>query len=120
MFRFLRETWETLRALAAMVRQFFVKWFLPLHSDGEDDDDEPREIAWFDDEARPEETQEVADTAPRQIEDSGAFPSPPADGGHSPEETAVAAKEPPSDGDDLQEEDTAADVPEQADDAHRD
>jgi hypothetical protein len=37
MFRFIRETFDTVRALLAMARDFFVRWFLPLHSDDEPD-----------------------------------------------------------------------------------
>ena len=39
MFRIIRETFQTIRALCAMIREFFVRWFLPLHSDDEPDDE---------------------------------------------------------------------------------
>ncbi len=44
--RLLGDIWFTLAALVAMVRDFIVRWFLPLHIE---EDAEPRLSAWDDD-----------------------------------------------------------------------
>ena len=36
MFRLLREAYLTVKALISLIRDFFVKWFLPLHMEEED------------------------------------------------------------------------------------
>ena len=77
MFRFLRETWETLHAIAVLLRHFFVKWFLPLHSDEDEEEEEERASGgWFDMGDADEPDEMIADKAPRQIDYAGE-PSPP-------------------------------------------
>ncbi len=40
MFKRIHDTWETLRALWAMTSSFFVRYFLPLHSDDDPEEDD--------------------------------------------------------------------------------
>jgi hypothetical protein len=119
MFRFVRDLWETLCAVVSLMRRFFVKWFLPLHVDDEEDDDEPRTVNWFDSDDEEQDMKPVADTVPRQIESSPAFPPP------LPESQAETGSETGDEAPDLgerntEEEDTAESTGEPSDDADRD
>lgn len=75
MFARIRETWRTLRAIWRFCADFFRRWFLPLHSDDEDDEEEngERMLGWRwddddEDETGPEPEQGTAERRARSTE----------------------------------------------------
>ena len=82
MFRIIRETFQTTRAVCAMTRDFFVRWFLPLHSDDEPDDETPPDrgsLGWnWDDDEHEDERQARPMIGMADDPHDGSADSPPA------------------------------------------